>query len=363
LSEADLTLHLDVPIEAPANADLEVTALDGLKIPPEPIEITYGPEPTGDNRQVLSGTVDAAVILAEFEELESEHPELLLTDDEIRVWLDTGEAPVIPPGELRTLWLTMESPRVGVDRLKAHVPMELCRVMTSAGLKVYGVGGASCDNKAPVAVAAATTPVECTSSTGALVTLDGSASSDPDSILEPDDDIVSYEWFEDYGLASEEFLGTGPTLDVVLPLGPHAITLRVEDLFGEMATDEIMLEVVDSVPPEIVVGLFPNMLWPPSHRLVDVWATVTATDICGTPAVILESITCNEPIDAGDIVIPELGTADYEFQFRAERLGSGPGRTYLVTYLAVDSGGNETRATAEVVVPHDQRPTEGETTE
>jgi hypothetical protein len=193
--------------------------------------------------------------------------------------------------------------------------------------------------------------------------LDGSASSDPDSISEPGDDIVSYEWFEDYGLSSEVLLGAGPTLDTILPLGPHTITLRVEDLFGEADTDEILVQVVDSVPPELAISLSPEVLWPPNRRLVEIQASATASDSCGAPVVTLESIISDEPLATGDIAAADSGTADYDFQLRAERLGSGSGRSYFVTYLAVDSGGNETRATADVVVPHDQRATKGETEE
>jgi hypothetical protein len=358
LSEAELAIHLDVPIEAPADADLEVTALDGLKIQPEPLQTTFGPEPAGDNRQALSGAVDAAAIMEKFEELENEHPELLLTDDEIRVWLDAGTAPDIPEGEIRALWLTVASPRIGVDKLEAHVPMELCRVMTPAGLTVYGVGGASCDNQPPLAVAQATTPVECSSPAGALVILEGSASSDPDSIAEPDDDIVSYEWFKDYGLPSQELLGTGLILDLVLPLGPHAITLRVEDLFGEVDTDEIPVQVVDTVPPAITVSLSPDTLWPPNHEMTDVSANVVATDECGLPVVVLVSVTSNEADDGvgdgntvDDIQGVEPGALDIDFQLRAERAGGGNGRIYTATYRACDDAGNESSAAGTVEVP------------
>jgi len=39
---------------------------------------------------------------------------------------------------------------------------------------------------------------------------------------------------------------------------------------------------------------------------------------------------------------------------RADRLGSGPGRTYELTYVATDASGNAAPAQVVVTVPHDQ---------
>jgi len=49
----------------------------------------------------------------------------------------------------------------------------------------------------------------------------------------------------------------------------------------------------------------------------------------------------------------DVGTADTEFQLRAERLGGGTGRIYTITYTASDASGNTATATATVTVPHD----------
>ena len=54
----------------------------------------------------------------------------------------------------------------------------------------------------------------------------------------------------------------------------------------------------------------------------------------------------------GDIAGHELGTADTDFQVRAERSGGGPGRTYTATYAATDASGNSGLGSAEVTVSH-----------
>ena len=55
-----------------------------------------------------------------------------------------------------------------------------------------------------------------------------------------------------------------------------------------------------------------------------------------------------------DIQEADLGTYDRSFSLRAERSGLGNDRVYTITYEATDASGNETSATAEVTVPHDQ---------
>ena len=66
----------------------------------------------------------------------------------------------------------------------------------------------------------------------ALVTLDGSASSDPDGT------IVSYEWRE-----GTTVIGFGATLSVWLPVGAHTLTLDVKDDAGASGTDSAVVTV------------------------------------------------------------------------------------------------------------------------
>jgi VCBS repeat protein len=218
------------------------------------------------------------------------------------------------------------------------------------------------ENHPPVASAGADVRRECTSPAGAAVVLDGSASSDPDSSPGTRDDIVSFAWFEDFGLSTQRALGTGVTLAVTLPLGTHVITLQVTDRAGATAGDTVEADVIDTTPPVIALAATPTLLWPPNHRMVNVRATVTATDVCGASTVSLASITCSEADDApwlrdgsttGDIAGAQMGTADFAFQLRAERDAGGVGRVYRVTYTAVDASGNASSATSMVLVPHD----------
>jgi hypothetical protein len=70
--------------------------------------------------------------------------------------------------------------------------------------------------------------------------------------------------------------------------------------------------------------------------------------------------TSSEPDDAAgpsdghtvnDIQGAELGTADFNFQLRAEADKSGPGRLYTVVYTATDSSGRQVVGSAGILAP------------
>jgi hypothetical protein len=234
-----------------------------------------------------------------------------------------------------------------------------CIGFAHQGEEDLAINGAPCGP--PTADASADAVIECTSSSGAVVTLYGSGSTDPNSTPGTHDDIVLFEWFEDFGTPSEVLMGTLETLEVTLPLGSHTITLRVTDSFGETDTDEITVEIVDTTAPEISVDLTPTTLWPPNHDMVDVQALVVATDVCNEPNVVLTSVTSDEADNGdgdgntiNDIQDAAVGTADFVFRLRAERAGGGDGRLYSVVYTATDGSGNATSQGGFVTVPHDQ---------
>jgi len=179
------------------------------------------------------------------------------------------------------------------------------------------------------------------------VTLDGGGSSDPEG------GSLGYHW----SWPSGEAEGARPA--VVLPLGVTTVTLVVDDGELSSAPDTVVIEVRDTTPPFVVALAAPGLLWPPDGRLVKVSFDVAARDLCDPyPAITLVAVTSSEPgagrpwPQSADAVI---GTDDRGVSLRADRLGTGSGRTYLVTYRATDRSGNSSEAGATVVVPHDQR--------
>jgi len=201
-------------------------------------------------------------------------------------------------------------------------------------------------NKPPTANAGNNLLAECNSNNNATVTLDGSASTDPDN-----DELV-YSWSGSFGTR------TGKIVSVTLPVGTHCITLTIEDPSGHIDKSKVSVTVQDKIGPVVNVSLTPSLLWPPNHKFVEINATVNAVDACGTvESIVLYSIVASEGaniIGSGntspDIIEANYDTHDLVFKLRAERSGPNRRRIYTVTYKATDNAGNSTFQSAEVVV-------------
>ena len=201
-------------------------------------------------------------------------------------------------------------------------------------------------NKPPTANAGNNLLAECNSNNNATVTLDGSASTDPDN------DELGYFWSGSFGSRQ------GKITSVTLPVGTHCITLTVEDPSGHIDKNKILVTVQDKVGPVVNVSLTPSLLWPPNHKFVEINASVNAVDACGTvESIVLHSIVASEGaniIGSGntspDIIEANYNTHDLVFKLRAERSGPNRRRVYTVTYKATDNAGNATFKSAEVVV-------------
>jgi hypothetical protein len=122
-------------------------------------------------------------------------------------------------------------------------------------------------NESPVAHAGNDVNIECASSIGTVVTLDGSTSFDNDG------DTLSYTWAGPFGTV------IGPNQTVTLPLGVHTINLKVEDGNGGTGFDQVVITVADTMPPltsAIISGTAGNNNWYVSPVTIDLFAT----DIC-----------------------------------------------------------------------------------
>ncbi len=102
-------------------------------------------------------------------------------------------------------------------------------------------------NTPPVADAGPDRTLECANPAGTPVTLDGSASSDPD------DDTLTYTWTGPFSEGGGTVTGVNPT--VTLPLGISTVTLVVNDGTVDSAPDTVKLDI-----QVFVSGLQPPMV-------------------------------------------------------------------------------------------------------
>lgn len=148
----------------------------------------------------------------------------------------------------------------------------------------------------------------------------------------------------------------------LLPIGTTPVAFTARDGSGNLQSCGTSVRVADTVPPRLSIAPSAATLWPPNHKLVPVTVAISVSDRCDSAVSFeLVSITSNEPDNGlgdgdttGDIQGAEPGTADTSFLLRAERSGSGAGRTYRIEYRAVDAAGNASEATAFVRVPHNR---------
>jgi len=210
-------------------------------------------------------------------------------------------------------------------------------------------------NSPPVANAGPDQTVEAMSSAGALVTLDGSGSADPDSTPGTNDDIVSFQWYE-----GTVFLGSGEILIHTFQLGSHVVTLRVTDTAGEIDEDELIITVADTTAPTVTsISANPDVLRPPNHKMVEVIVEVVAEDnVDPEPFCYVVDVIANEPVNG-----PGDGNTESDWAYtddplvvllRAERAGGGNGRIYTIHVMSEDASGNITIANVDVSVPHDK---------
>ena len=82
---------------------------------------------------------------------------------------------------------------------------------------------------------------------------------------------------------------------------------------------------------------------------------IVADSLSGSAGFKLISVTSNEPDSGqGDIQGFVTGAQSVAGQLRAQRLGSGTGRVYTLTYAGSDGAGNSATCSTTVTVPHDQ---------
>jgi len=213
-------------------------------------------------------------------------------------------------------------------------------------------------NQPPTARITTRSDVECTSSDGAVVVLDGRGTTDPD------DNIEAFVWRRGPAILDPApSLAHGPVVSVLqAPLTDETYSLVVFDEHFKLSTSSVDVGVIDTTAPEIgAVTVAPDCLWPPNHKWVRLvlgeHIQAEVSDSCDpTPVVRISSVESSEPEDdrgdgstRPDILFGETGVC-----LRSERSGrSLAGRVYTVTLTADDRSENDSTATVTIRVPRD----------
>jgi hypothetical protein len=196
-------------------------------------------------------------------------------------------------------------------------------------------------------------PQNVTVEAGTLATLNGTATDNVSTRF-------NFTWSENGVVLKTQANATNTSLvyDTKFKVGTHFIILNAMDEAGNTGAANVTINVIDTTPPVITATVMPSTLWPPNHKYVDVTVNVTVADL-GDPApkITLVSFGSNEPDNAkgdGNTISDIVKVDDFTFTIRAERSGTGSGRTYIITYKATDASGNSAMASVTVEVPHNQ---------
>lgn len=182
-------------------------------------------------------------------------------------------------------------------------------------------------NRTPFAEAGSDQVVSVGDNCSAMVTLNGTGSTDPDG------DNLSFTWTWPFGTAS------GATPRVSLPLGTHTILLTVNDGKGGTGTDTVTITVQDNMLPAVSIKI-PQ----PTAALQDgVTFVAEASDNCGIGKVyfyLREQDGGNGTSIGFENLTATFDTASgrWEYAFNTTQLSDG---YYVLIAKGVDSNGNE----------------------
>jgi hypothetical protein len=147
---------------------------------------------------------------------------------------------------------------------------------------------------------------------------------------------------------------TAPATASFAAEGAYDLTFTVADADGDSGQDSVRVTVLNRAPDCSAAAASPALLWPPSNKFVPVSIGGVA-DADGDPLTLaVTGIRQDEPVGTGNKAPDGRGVGTATAELRAEKLGSGDGRVYHVSFTASDGHGGACTGEVRVSVPHDQ---------
>ena len=190
--------------------------------------------------------------------------------------------------------------------------------------------------------------VECTSSSGATVTLDATGSTDPES------NITLYAWRTGSRTGPDVSESASFTRSQAL-WTPVVYYLTVVDGYGQASFASKLVNVVDTKAPTIwSATASPNVLKPADHKMVAVTVTAIASDTCSAATCKITGVTSNQPVEgvgSGNTAPDWQITGDLTVNLRRERSPMNEPRTYTLAIACKDASDNTATTSVSVTVP------------
>lgn len=141
--------------------------------------------------------------------------------------------------------------------------------------------------------------------------------------------------------------------------GTHVILYRSEDAAGNEETAQSLVVKIDKTAPTLTLSATPNRIWPANNQPFAVSVEGAGSDatsgLASVTYVVTDEYGALLNIDPRALAGNTAEWADALTVEASRRGDDRDGRLYRVTATLTDAAGNTTTATADIVVPHDQR--------
>jgi hypothetical protein len=197
---------------------------------------------------------------------------------------------------------------------------------------------------------------------GTLVTLNGTASIDPDG------DVLSYAWTQIFGppvTLSNPGASTPTFTAPLVNTGGTTLTFKLSVSDGLLNSnpkedDAVDIRIVNVNDPPVCDLAQPTVavLWPPNHKLVPIGIFNVSDPNNIQVSINISGVTQDEPVNGlgdGD-TSPDAVLQGDKVLLRVERDGDGDGRVYRVNFTANDGQGGACSAFVKVGVPKSMQP-------